>query len=352
MLYGEFRETSSREVRLNYTGAVLRVVVEFCFTDDGNASHHFDGLMPESFVRSLVRVAAAAHYLDIPHLETEVFKKLTGMIAKLPSLACVVYDESINIGNPVEALSRMAEKKIQAQPQKCLLPAKDNVGGVRSLDESLLETLVFDMQSRMSEFDKFQCLQQWAERGSKGSVQGTEGISKVESELSEEISTTITNLAKQLDLSRIPVSELTSVVEQSHLVTRDDLYQAYRSRALCAARTDNRIVVEGAGTHEVNGTYIQEGVHEGTPMYHMKGIWEDREVIFSIFLDVGSTWYISIVPVGGKPGEGTDINVYHCDHTINNCWMIPSRGWRPIMIGQTPPPTCVVTGFFDNKDSM
>mmetsp|Transcript_51397 Transcript_51397/g.61901 ORF Transcript_51397/g.61901 Transcript_51397/m.61901 type:complete len:362 (-) Transcript_51397:89-1174(-) len=361
MLYGEFRETSSREVRLDYTGAVLRVVVEFCFTDDGNASHHFGGPKAESFVRSLVRVSAAAHYFDIPHLEANVYQKLTDMIVELPSLACVVYDESINIGNPVEALSRMAEKKIRARPRKSLLPVKDNVGGVRSLDESLLEKIVFDKQSRVrslgesfletivldkqsriSEFEKFQCLQQWAERGSKGF--------KAESESSEKISTTITNLAKQLDLSRIPVSKLTSVVEQSHLVTRDDLYQAYRSRALCA--TDNKIVVKGAGTPEVNGTYIQEGVHQDTPMYLMEGMWEGREVIFSIFLCSETTWYISIMPEGEMPGEPTYIDFYYCDHASNNCWKIPSRGWQPINIGQTPPPTCFVTGFFDSKDSM
>jgi len=352
MLYGEFRETSSREVRLNYTGAVLRVVVEFCFTDDGNASHHFDGLMPESFVRSLVRVSAAAHYFDIPHLETDVFKELTNMIVELPSLACVVYDESINIGNPVEALSRMAEKKIQTQPGSCLLPVKKNVGGVRSLGESLLVKVVFDKQSTISEFEKFQCLQQWAERGSKGLVQGTEGTSKVESELSEEISTTITNLAKQLDLSRIPVSELTSVVEQSHLVTRDDLYQAYRAQALCAGRTNNQIVVEGAGTPEVNGTYIQEGIHEDTPMYHMEGMWEDRKIVFSIFLNIKKFWYISIVPKGKAMGTCSDIDFYRCDFTSDNCGMIPFKGWRSMKKGQTPSPTCFVIGCFDNKASM
>jgi len=186
---------------------------------------------------------------------------------------------------------------------------------------------------------KFQCLQKWAKRGSKSSVQGTEGTSKVESELPEEISTTIANLAKQLDLSQIPVSKLTSVVEQSHLVTRDDLYQAYRSLALCA--TDNKIVVEGAGTPEVNGTYIQGGeVHEGTPIYHMEGMWEDRKVTFSIYLLDGESWYISIVPEGKEPGENTDIYFYICDHTSGDRGMIPFKGWRPIVNGQTPLPTC------------
>jgi len=370
MLYGEFRETSSREVRLNYTGAVLRVVVEFCFTDDGNASHHFDGLMPESFVRSLVRVAAAAHYLNIPRLETDVFQTLTAKIADLPSLACAVYDESIQLGNPVETLSGMALEKIRARPRSSLLPVRENVGGVRSLNESLLETIVFDKQSMASEFVKFQCLQKWEEGGenggSTGTVRGTEGDSKEilvegteekEPEVSEQLSTTITDLAKRLDLSRIPASELISVVAQSHLVTRDDLYQAYQSQALSAQRTKNKIVVEGAGTPEVNGTYTQGGVHEGIPMYHMEGIWDDREVVFSVFVctfpNGEKSWFITIVPQGKVPGKNTDVDFYKCSvSTSDACGMIPSKGWRQISNGQAPSPTCLfVTGCLDDKAS-
>lgn len=344
MFYGDFTEKSSQEVRLDYTGAVLRAVVEFCFTDVVNVAS-FEGLDTEGLVRSLVRVTGAAHYLDIALLEKDVLKTLGKMISELPPMACVVYDEASGIGNPVDSLSQMAAEKIRTRPKSSLLPEGSNCGGVQSLNESLLEKIVFDENSMASELVKFRCLQKWAEE-TWGETEAPKKEFSEEKESTSSISdkvSTARDLAKRLDLSLIPASDLSVVVAESSLVSTDDLYLAYRLQALCAERTKTKVFVEGAGTPEVNGTYIQGGGHEGTPMYNKEGVWNDREVVFRIFLctfpNGEKIWFITIVPKGKIPGKNTDIDFYKCSIT-DSYGVIPSKGWRQISNGQVPSPTC------------
>ena len=119
--------------------------------------------------------------------------------------------------------------------------------------------------------------------------------------------------------------------------------------------------VEGAGLAEVNGTYIQGGVHEGTPMYNKEGVWRDREEVFRIFLCTYSngnkSWCLSIVPKGKDPGKTTDLDFYECPvsygkggglghpmygGTAEN--IVPNRGWKLVNYGQPPVPKFSLIG--------
>ena len=298
-------------------------------------------------------------------------------------------------------------------------------GGVISLAPSLLEQVIFDSESTAGELTKFICLQKWVEgckhevttedvdiphkkrsdnasdevlatrtpqRGTRkqygncneGESSTTEpknnattppsppSKSQSHNAGSEEDSSTpesqhakrliiAKHLAEKLDLSLIPASDLSTTITESKLIPIDQLFQAYRLQALNAERTKSKVFVEGAGLSEVNGTYIQRGVHEGTPMYNKEGVWRDREEVFRIFLCTYSngnkSWCLSIVPKGKEPGKTSDLDFYECPvsygkgggiasgsygggNAENGLGVVPNRGWKLVNYGQPPVPKC------------
>mmetsp|Transcript_39648 Transcript_39648/g.85547 ORF Transcript_39648/g.85547 Transcript_39648/m.85547 type:complete len:580 (+) Transcript_39648:119-1858(+) len=480
MLYGEFRETHGAEnveVKLDYSGRVLQLLVEFIFTDKldslniasngvvGNSSNNSStatnsggggsctaaatsSCTLEEKARLLTNLSGAAHYFDIPKLESDIKTKLNAMMLEHPSLACAILDESSKMLSG-EELVLLAMERVRARPKAALLHWNKGVppsslagtmngagisstfpsigsgnnsttaggdgsgeerGGVTSLNASLLEQVIFDDQSTASELTKFLCLKKWVE-GCKHVVSSddidvprkmldTDEIlssrtpskparkliddampaataqpnvtpppsptSKSPSDESSIVSqqqhrlTIAKHLAEKLDLSLIPASDLSTTITDSKLISTHDLYQAYRLQALNAERTKSKVFVEGAGLGEVNGTYIQRGVHEGTPMYNKEGVWRDREEVFRIFLCTYSngnkSWCLSIVPKGKEPGKTTDLDFYECPVSYgkgggitggsyggsaeNGLGVVPSRGWKLVNYGQPPVPKC------------
>jgi hypothetical protein len=355
--------------------------------------------------RLLTSLSSAAHYFDIPKLEHDILSRLHEIMTCHPSLACVVLDEGSKIMQ--EELCAVAMERIRARPKAALLPydtsigscnllneTTDNwrekdVGGVVALSASLLERVVFDEKSSASELTKFTCLQRWVEGCSHEIANEEEAVLKSEIPSDEEgeeensnsslsPSPTKTNnnnnttpnknhieqkrsiaahLAQKLDLSLIPASDLDTISSHSNLLTQHDLFKAYRLQALNAERTKSKVFVEGAGLAEINGTYIQGGVHEGIPMYNKEGLWRDREETFRIFLCTYSngnkSWCISIVPKGKEPGKTTDVDFYECPVSYGNkgvgpyaggsengLGVVPSRGWKLVNFGQPPTPKC------------
>jgi hypothetical protein len=472
MLYGDFRETQSNnqdnvEVKLDYSGRVLQLLVEFCFTDklesltnnnriDSSSSidtstttdtsttntNTTSTLTLEQKARLLTNLSGAGHYFDIAKLEEDIKYQLNEMMLAHPSLACAVLDESSKMPSG-EELGLIAMERIRAQPKAALLHRNNNnniigafsstitssahaiisgwgeKGGVISLNPSLLEKVIFDDQSTASELTKFLCLKQWYEgckhevsleyydllhrkrmesdeilssrtpqfpkkqlgmlepaaRGRSNSTaqqqhhhqqQPPSPPSKSQNEQSSTYSqheqrlAIVKQLAEKLDLSLIPASDLSTIVTESKLISTHDLFQAYRLQALNAEQTKSKVFVEGAGLAEVNGTYIQRGVHEGTPMYNKEGVWRDREEVFRLFLCTYSngnkSWCLSIVPKGKEPGKTTDIDFYECPvsygkgggmtnatyggSTDFGLGVVPSRGWKLVNYGQPPVPKC------------
>jgi len=65
MLYGDFHESASEQITLDFNSEVLTAVVEFCMTDD---VRHFDGRSDEPAARDMVQLLACADFLDLPYL--------------------------------------------------------------------------------------------------------------------------------------------------------------------------------------------------------------------------------------------------------------------------------------------
>ena len=303
----------------------------------------------------------------------------------------------------------------ELRPSKYEEGIENNNGGVISLNASLLEQVIFDEQSTANELTKFLCLQSWVngckhdvsasayegfigdvidlprkQRGDETDVVEDVATSLRKTSIGSATTTTTTatassasvaaivpssnedqyeqrlliakHLSQKLDLSLIPASDLSTTITESNLISTHDLYQAYRLQALNAERTKSKVFVEGAGLPEVNGTYLQRGVHEGTPMYNKEGVWRDREEIFRIFLCTYSngnkSWCLSIVPKGREPGKTTDIDFYECPVSYGKAssgpgpygggaggenqgnGLVPSRGWKLVNYGQPPVPKC------------
>lgn len=309
--------------------------------------------------------------------------------------------------------SSYIDNNIECQPSKNECCENNNNGGVISLNASLLEQVIFDEQSTANELTKFLCLQSWVNgckhdmsasayegfigdiidlprkrRGDdtdvvvedaavslcKTSIGSTTNNAAASSSIAavlpisssmedqyEQRLLIAKHLSQKLDLSLIPASDLSTTITESNLISSHDLYQAYRLQALNAERTKSKVFVEGAGLSEVNGTYLQRGVHEGTPMYNKEGVWSDREEIFRIFLCTYSngnkSWCLSIVPKGREPGKTTDIDFYECPVSYGKVSFgpgpygggaggenqgngVPSRGWKLVNYGQPPVPKC------------
>ena len=460
-LYGEWRETQSKntndddvlQVKLDYSGRVLQLLVEFCFTDklasltdDIKLASNSSTTLEEK-VRLLTQLNGAAHYFDIPKLEQDIKALLKVTMTLHPSLACAILDEASTILSG-EELGLLAMERIRDLPKAALLlwnhthqqshdnhnssssispmsyastvtNAANNVytgcgwgerGGVIALNASLLEQVIFDEQSSASELTKFLCLQKWVEGcGHVVSLDEFELPRKIDDDAGDDEEDEILSsrtpkpqqrlkyenvksenanvspppppdykddalsdgqheqrliigrhLAEKLDLSLIPASDLSSTITEANLISTHDLYQAYRLQALNAERSKSKVFVEGAGLAEVNGTYIQGGVHEGTPMYNKEGHWRGREEVFRIFLCTFSngnrSWCLSIVPKGKAPGKTTDIDFYECPvsygkggglgsplfGTADN--VIPNRGWKLVNYGQSPVPKFSLVG--------
>ena len=105
------------------------------------------------------------------------------------------------------------------------------------------------------------------------------------------------------------------------------------------------IVVEGAGNHAVNGTYIQDGVFEHAIRYVRDGLWNNARHHFYIFLcNVSNNtkhWYISIVPHGANPGTSSDIDFYTAPITEDSIAVPPKGGWAKTGEGKDPAPRLI-----------
>ena len=117
------------------------------------------------------------------------------------------------------------------------------------------------------------------------------------------------------------------------------------------------LVVSGAGTGAVNGTYLRtSNLYERAPRYTMDATWEGNAVQFQVYLyfspdevNGGSgaesqlSWYLSVLETVEKPSDG-DLDFY-CTHMLDKrgpCRCYPPRvGWYPTetMVGENPGPT-------------
>ena len=109
---------------------------------------------------------------------------------------------------------------------------------------------------------------------------------------------------------------------------------------------DEKVIVQGAGSDVINGVYTRDGTFDYAGKYIKKGIWKGDEETFSLFrCNVSNNskhWYISIVPVGVRPGTSTDIDFYTAPATLRSGDFPPAVGWTKVNEGEDPCPAVEV----------
>ena len=104
------------------------------------------------------------------------------------------------------------------------------------------------------------------------------------------------------------------------------------------------IIVSGAGTTAVNGTYRRcDFSGEASPKYIMEnGEWNGDVCDFSLqlckMLSTNWTWFISIADVE-QPGTDRDIDFYCSTTNPTMMQTLPLSGWRVKQHGRAPLPS-------------
>lgn len=334
MLYGSFKEASSNEIRLNYSGQILDSVVRFCYS---NSLAHLP--RNEHSARNLLQLLECAHYLEILPLEAEVLDFTKGLLADCCQLACALFDESAKIPNPpphMRPLTLNAMSCIRQRTRRTLLPVdQSRGGGITCLSSFALKKIMLDTRIEAEELTMLLALKKWADvhGGCGGSAQ------------------LVKECVAFIDVNKIRPSDLIGFVSSCGLVESSRVSAALQRHALKAeegGRIKNshrfekirtpRVLVEGAGVEGVNGMYHEDGVYDGVSMFSRTTEWEGQATKFVILRWAGSSWYISRLPedevIGSSENDFYSISVDGTPHP-------PSATFRNICrLGLEPPPSC------------
>jgi len=261
MLYGNFAEANQKQVTMEFSGSVIRMILEYCYTDQiKHLSDQVQNLLdsdesvsetyPLEICRDLCNLAMASDFLGLAHLGGIVFESLERLTNGVPRLACVVFDETLMCDDGVgeehvsngtgRKLFQHARRVIRADPVKafwgqhhslCESPSillgidnKDATPGIAMVGTTSLEKLLSDKLMKTTEIFMFCALITWLKHG------------RNENENYHECQSFATKMTRYICLDRIKPSHLQSVVSPSNLVSLEQLAQAYQSQALLAER--------------------------------------------------------------------------------------------------------------------
>jgi hypothetical protein len=277
MLFGDFKESTSTVIPLNYSSNTIRRIVRYCYTDE--MMEPLESCSEEK-VRDMVRLRCAAHFFELEDLEDKIIMVISNHMAKYPSLACAVLDESSAKGEADGVLTEIALGIIGLRAEESLLPADaSHEGGVLVLSASVLESILTSQEIAADNFMKYRSLQRWS------GETVSDGSQELSCQEQEERSTVAKELAKSIDFHLIQASDLAGMAG-SKLVTKDQLYDAFKAHALSAQEegasggaapqvtNGASVLVTGAGLPEVNGKYFEDEKRDGVMSYTKEGLWE------------------------------------------------------------------------------
>jgi BTB/POZ domain len=341
MFFGEFQEAKCPTVELGFQGNVLRAVVEYIVTDstemiNTKKKRMSSGETKPDFnfksIESLVSLAEAASYFQLPELGKKILALLEDMMLQRPSFSLALFNACTMAGLPVvEKLTDTAMECVRSLTFETI--AADQIS---CLSAHVLETILKDGRMVMTEYDRFQILQEWVD------ASGDSPSTQIDRHA------TAANLSKYISLENIDPIHLSTTVTASGLVTFEKLSEVYKNQALALAsqatsqgmfkanriswthslppnkEPPEKIKVVGAGTGAVNGTYQKDNKRR----YSMQGMYEGEPCVFSISRVRSARhiflWYISLRNLR-NPGTEDDTDFYWC---YGSDWLPPCNGWQ------------------------
>jgi hypothetical protein len=278
MLYGSFREAKSTTIYLHdYDSVTLEAIVEYCSRNEITKFRLHHQMLHRTTVsaRRLVRLFKAADFLELTPLASLVSHMAHSLTSRYPPLACAIYDEA-DVGT---LISQDALCFLQCRPYATLPPDDETGGGIDCLSAPRLALLLQDKELQAGELFLFQMLQQWVKshmmRLMKNNNNQSHNNNNSDQQQqhhynsSEEILQLAQASANHLVLENIEPLDLLGPVKQSKLCLDEHITNAITHQALkashnrvwslaCRGRPDvDRILVEDAGSKDVNGVYYR-----------------------------------------------------------------------------------------------
>ena len=206
-------------VKVDLDGAVLKAVVEYCYTD-GAEIMKWEGkvaasIPDEKFIPTLFRLQAAAAEWKLPGLTDAIGHSVTSYLNQFPTLCFGGYQAWTQLG-PEAASPELGEillEQIRSTNYTKLKPSS-----LTTLSSKTVQQILQDKQMQATELELFQLLKMWVE-SMPGSLRKSEAM----------------DLVDHINLHDIAPAILSTEVASSGLVTPDHLMEAYKNQALAAA---------------------------------------------------------------------------------------------------------------------
>jgi hypothetical protein len=231
------RVTTSSELKITYSAAVVRALVYYCRTNDLD-----DISLPtnEESLRELVKLSQCAIELELVGLEALVDNLVASLCQVDPDVACTFFDEAASGGGkpPVDSIKSIALGFIRRNPEAALLRknhprGQHFFGGITSLQVESLKEILNDSAICTEEINLFRAIVIWAEAPCKQQQRPKSmdaWAAQIMNHNQREAAKPV--VAECIDLSKIAPSDLLGIVTESGLVDEIDVSNALIQIAL------------------------------------------------------------------------------------------------------------------------
>jgi hypothetical protein len=236
MLFGEFSESDSSIVTVDYHSEVLKAIVQYIYTDDSKIFHK---KCDADLARTVVSLIDAANFFNLGKLRRKAQKWAFTSMQQHPFIAGVFLDECSSLCSggfgPEE---EYALNTIRSFPSAML----QDGSALFSLNPATMEQLMQDEKIEADEYTLFLLLEAWSKAtppaGYTRRHEPPSSSTDDERDFSwqENRKDIAMSLVKHIRLDRIDPSSLSSTVFNSGLVSTEHLLDAYRTQALSAER--------------------------------------------------------------------------------------------------------------------
>lgn len=287
LLYGDPTRATQSVIKISGCGnKTLRALVEYCCSDELNASIWDGSCPPSEIVKDIVALARVSHAYGIPNMEERVLDGINPLMGAIPPLACVVFNYADP--NTTNLIYSSALALIREKPYTCLQQEGQNIGGMVCLSPDKLKAIIRDVALEVDELFLFNQLVRWRSHN-RNVYSNASAICKA--------------LVAHIDLTYIDPRDIKAVVLDSGLVEDKTVIDALLDQSISATReglafaamrgskAKNQVyaMVQGTGNADINGLYKQVP-RAGTLLCFGKIIDEKRMML--LLKDTHTSWKI------------------------------------------------------------
>jgi len=234
------------ELQVGYSTPVVQGLTEYCRSDDIRAFvRRLRRSCEAQSVRDLVHLFECAEFYELPGLKHKVCSAATVVCQESPHLAAAIFDQAFN-STAADQISNISLAVIQEAPREALLSC-DAAGlefgvptfppGVSHLGVDALRQILQDKKMSCDEIVLLEVLMAWV------ATHERDGESWANFKNEESPFEVAQKLSQYIDLTKVPPSDLLSIVTDSGLFTDERINRALGEIAL---------LVEKEGTYDLN----------------------------------------------------------------------------------------------------